>query len=202
MNPFDSEFIVLRKTPFQETSLIASGISPQFGRLDFLFRGARTSSQKKFPAVELFRLLHIEFRESAHPSAMPSLKSAEPVAFFDRIALRTEAYLDACACALFFLQNSKPMLEMPRSFAAFLTMLKRMDSPTTGMPADHAAMLAKFVYLDETGYLPEPNEGRAELRRQILDFAESSDAPCPELSSAQWSQLSQWCESVARSHMI
>ena len=42
-------YIILRKIPFQDSSLIVSGLSPEFGRLDFLLRGARGTGAKKFP---------------------------------------------------------------------------------------------------------------------------------------------------------
>ena len=41
--------LILRHTPFQESSLIVSGISPDAGRLDFLLKGARGLGKKKFP---------------------------------------------------------------------------------------------------------------------------------------------------------
>ena len=42
-------YIILRKIPYQESSLIVSGLSPDFGRLDFLLKGARGTGAKKFP---------------------------------------------------------------------------------------------------------------------------------------------------------
>ena len=38
-------YIILRKIPFQDSSLIVSGLSPEFGRLDFLLRGARGTAR-------------------------------------------------------------------------------------------------------------------------------------------------------------
>ena len=72
-------YIILRKIPFQDSSLIVSGLSPEFGRLDFLLRGARGTGAKKFPYAELFRELAIEFRPPKlhSPGTMCNLTSHE-----------------------------------------------------------------------------------------------------------------------------
>ena len=108
-------YIILRKIPFQDSSLIVSGLSPEFGRLDFLLRGARGTGAKKFPYAELFRELTIEFRPPKlhSPGTMCNLTSHELIASFDSIALRIENYLRMCAYAAFLLKHTKPMLEIP-----------------------------------------------------------------------------------------
>ena len=60
--PEKTAYIILRKIPFQESGLIVSGLSPEFGRLDFLLKGVRDTGAKKFLYAELFRELSIEFR--------------------------------------------------------------------------------------------------------------------------------------------
>ena len=82
-------YIILRKIPFQDSSLIVSGLSPEFGRLDFLLRGARGTGAKKFPYAELFRELAIEFRPPKlhSPGTMCNLTSHELIASFDSIAV-------------------------------------------------------------------------------------------------------------------
>jgi Recombination protein O N terminal. len=41
-----TSYIILWKIPFQETGLIVSGFSEEYGRLDFLLKGARGSGAK------------------------------------------------------------------------------------------------------------------------------------------------------------
>ena len=119
-------YIILRKIPFQESSLIVSGLSPEFGRLDFLLRGARGTGAKKFPYAELFRELAIVFRPPReHASTLCSLTAHEPVASFDAIALRTGNYLAVCDYAAFLLKHTKPMLEAPETFRALETLARQ-----------------------------------------------------------------------------
>jgi recombinational DNA repair protein (RecF pathway) len=56
--------IVLKKIPYQESSLIVSSISAEYGKVDFIVKGARRITKKKQPIVDLFRELNIEYRES------------------------------------------------------------------------------------------------------------------------------------------
>ena len=48
MSLVTTNLIVLRKTPYMETSLIISGLSPDFGKLDLLAKGELKISSKKF----------------------------------------------------------------------------------------------------------------------------------------------------------
>ena len=41
MSAHITEFLILRKTPFSDSSLVVAGISPEHGQIHFMVRGAR-----------------------------------------------------------------------------------------------------------------------------------------------------------------
>ena len=43
---FKTRYMILRKTPFRDTSLVVAGVSADYGRLDFVLKGARAISTK------------------------------------------------------------------------------------------------------------------------------------------------------------
>ncbi len=113
---YEGRYLVLRKTPYQENSLVVAGLSPQYGRLTFLWKGARSSGKKKFPAVGLFREFQIEFRESRSGEGMQTLVSSDMIRMHDGIAESTRCYLAACAYASYLLRNCRPMMKIPLSY--------------------------------------------------------------------------------------
>jgi len=58
----DANIIVLRKTPFSESSLVIASLSAEHGRLDFLARGAMRVEKKRFPELDLFREVNVHFK--------------------------------------------------------------------------------------------------------------------------------------------
>ena len=93
--------LVLRHTPYQESSLIVSGISPDAGRLDFLLKGARGLGKKKFPELGLFREVSLKYRPPERSSTLFSVREIELRTVFDSIANHTENYLTACDLSAF-----------------------------------------------------------------------------------------------------
>ena len=112
--------LILRHTPFQESSLIVSGISPDAGRLDFLLKGARGLGKKKFPELGLFREVALKYRPPERSSTLFSVREIEQRTIFDSIANHTENYLTACDLSAFLQANTRPMLETPQTYRAFL----------------------------------------------------------------------------------
>lgn len=201
-----TRYLILRKTPYQDSSLIVAGISPEFGRLDFLLKGARSLSSKRFPSAELFRELTVEFREpGSRSSGLFALRSHEPLAQNDGVAANLDTYFSACHYAAFLLQQSRPMLEAPAAYHAFRLMLRRMAQTGKSEPWRTLALLA---FLNEAGFLPESRsfEGVSYLQRdrrsallgQLLEYAVSDDesSSLPELSEAYWRKLTSWADAL------
>lgn len=195
-----TDYIILRKTPYQETSLIVNGLSPDFGRLDFLLKGACGTGAKKFPYAGLFRELAIEFRETTGSSTLFHMKSHEPKACFDAIANRPENYLKACDYARFLLKHTHSMLELPLTYRALLVLLRRLAGPVEGT---FPVSAAKLVFLQESGFVPEAgagDPGRASALEALLEYALTGDCPAPPFSEEYRKRLIQWTDALCVYH--
>ena len=195
-----TDYIILRKTPYQETSLIVNGLSPDFGRLDFLLKGACGTGAKKFPYAGLFRELTIEFRETAGNSSLFYMKSHEPKACYDAIANRPENYLKACDYARFLLKHTHSMLELPLTYRSLTVLLRRLAGPVDGT---FPVASAKLVFLQESGFVPEAgaeDPKKAAALEAILEYALTEECPAPPFSEEYRKQLIQWTDALCIYH--
>ena len=186
--------MILRKTPFRDTSLVVAGISPDHGRLDFVLKGARAIGKKQFPTADIFREFLIEFRPSRRADSMPTLVSMDLAAAHDGIARSMDCYLAACSFAAETLRRAQPMLEMPLTWQAFSVMLTRMErtlSPKIPL------MLARLAVLREHGMLsdivPYPD-----LLAPLFRCAVDADAPWPEIDESALNRIDGWIETRCR----
>ena len=191
---FKTRYMILRKTPFRDTSLVVAGISADHGRLDFVLKGARAIGKKQFPTAGVFREFLLEFRPSRRADSMPSLVSMDLAADHDAIARHIDCYLAACSFAAETLRRAQPMLEMPLAWQAFSVMLARMertDDPQIPL------MLARLAVLRELGFLsgtvPFP-----ELAVPLLRCAIDAGEPVPTLDDSSLSRVSGWIETRYR----
>ena len=189
-----TRYMILRKTPFRDTSLVVAGISAEHGRLDFVLKGARAIGKKQFPTADVFREFLVEFRPSRRPESMSSLVSMDLTAPHDGIAQSMDCYLAACSFAAETLRRAQPMLEMPLAWQAFSVMLTRMErSLSPKIPL----MLARLAVLREHGFLsgivPYP-----ELIVPLFQCAVEADAPWPEVDETTLNCIDSWVETRCR----
>ena len=192
-----TDYIILRKVPFQESSLVVSGLSPDFGRLDFLLKGARGSGAKKFPYAGLFRELTVEFRENPSGAGLLYLKSHEPKSNFDRIAEQPENYLRICGWVQFLLKHTRPMLELRQTYDALRLVLSRLCTPEGG---EFELAAAELVFLRESGFVPESPEDprRAAALEKLLDYALVPTAEVPAFAPEYRTRLIEWIHALGR----
>lgn len=200
-----TNFIVLRKTPYQESGLVVAGLSPDYGRVDLIVKGARAIGRKKFPIYELFRELAIQFREPGSGSSLALPRSAEALENFDGVTANPDAYLTACDFAAFLLRHSRHMLECHASYCAFKTMLSRLAKAE--LEPKRAAALAKLSFLQEAGLLPDGiddgqggDSAKQSLLLQELLQSGAGEIPPPAMSPAYWLKLSNWVDALAAYH--
>lgn len=191
---FKTRYMILRKTPFRDTSLVVAGISADHGRLDFVLKGARAIGKKQFPTADVFREYLIEFRPARRAESMPTLVSLDLAASHDGIAQSMDCYLAACSFAAETLRRAQPMLEMPLAWQAFSVMLSRMErtlSPKIPL------MLARLAVLREHGMLsdvvPYPD-----LIAPLFRCAVEADAPWPEIDETALNRIDSWVETRFR----
>lgn len=194
-----TRYLLLRKTPFRETSLVVSGISPDFGRIDFVIKGARTVEKRHFPQAELFREFNILFREAKETTTLSTLLHCELTSFHDRVAERTGNYLAACSCGDFFLRNTRPMLAVPVSYQAFQTLLVRLEKKASPEPW---RSLALFAFLHENGFVsmdPEKQE-EPDVTRKLLALSLDPDLAPPTDRTGYWRRFQEWIDSLCVFH--
>ena len=191
---FKTRYMILRKTPFRDTSLVVAGISADHGRLDFVLKGARAIGKKQFPTADVFREYLLEFRPARRAESMPTLVSLDLTASHDGIAQSMDCYLAACSFAVETLRRAQPMLEMQLTWQAFSVMLTRMErtlSPKTPL------MLARLAVLREHGMLsdimPYPD-----LIAPLFRCAVEADAPWPEADETTLNRINSWVETRFR----
>ncbi|MFO7821449.1 MAG: recombination protein O N-terminal domain-containing protein [Lentisphaeria bacterium] len=193
----ETDFLVLRKTDYSETSLIIAGVTPDQGQLHFLGRGARRLGGKSFPVADLFRVLRLIYRPGK--SDLYTWQNAEVVRDFSSLATDINAYNAACWLAGFTLRNTAGDHPMPGFYGALLLALERLQKA-----AAHHGEVEKYtmlipvacvlmVYLDENGLLPDyrdkPDQRK---RRDALLAAGEGKGEIPRVSSLTWKKLFNW----------
>lgn len=188
--------IILRKIPYGESSLIAATLSSEYGRIDFLIKGAKKIGKRKFPQADLFRELYVQYKDSQRD--LHSLYSTDVLNNYDAMASFPENYVQACELGKFLLRNSRPNIPCPKVYAALKNALEHFSRAPVKIPWRE---LVKLVYLQENGLLPgglSPSEGdnKKEARRkmileELLESAFGKKSP-PELSTEYWARLVAW----------
>jgi len=188
-----SELIILRKQPYKESSLIVSGLSGEFGRLDFIAKGAGKISKKKFPTIDLFRIVSIDFNPDK--DTLQSIYKAEIVENFDAIAESPASFRDACSIASFVLKNTKTHMHCDFLFKSVRTALSRLCAAPGKFPC---LALVKLAYLSENGLLPESDK-----KMDNLLAAASGDSDNTGLKDEEGTnKISQWLDNLCVYHGI
>ncbi|MCX6985352.1 MAG: DNA repair protein RecO [Lentisphaerae bacterium] len=193
--------LVLRKTPYSESSVIAATLSPDHGRLDFVIRGAKKISGRKMPQVDLFRELHVEFRMKN--SGLQNLYSCELLNFYDGIAAFPDNYLEACGIGTFILRNSHPMIPCPEVYLAVKNAFEALSKSRSDIPW---AGLVKLVFLDEHGFLPEDLSVAGDSRKteavEKLIRSTVSGNPLPDFPPKTWRKIAEWIGELCKYHEL
>ena len=193
------KLLVLRKTQYRETSIIAAGLTPEHGRLDVIVKGAKKLSSKNFPAVDLFREIEIEFDHKNN--GLHSVYSADLISNHDNIVSFHSNYLQACDICSFSLRNSQPGVPSPKLYKTINNIFSMMEKEKIDIPCQ---ALIKLVYLDEHGLLPkvpDSEKNKAELLKQLLSAAIGKEK-LPEITSEYWEQLELWIDSLCHFHEL
>ncbi|MBN2452534.1 MAG: recombination protein O N-terminal domain-containing protein [Lentisphaeria bacterium] len=192
----ETPFLVLRKTPFSDSSLVVAGVTPLDGQLHLLLKGALRLGAKRFPMVDLFRLLHISCHRGR--GELYHVRHAELAADYTGVARHAEAYTLAGWLARFALANLPEGIEHPRFFQALCIGLSRLaDVPRT--PAIAGTICAAvsagvlLTYMDEGGWLAADagREPGPERCAEVLAMAAGA-AAAPRLSRGAWQRLTTW----------
>lgn len=142
-----TRYIVLRKTPYMESSLIVSGISPSHGRIDLIVKGARKISTKASPEIDLFRIFNIQFLDRGKSLISPLV--IEYVRNFDKLATKVEEFGKILRLVPFILNNIHYPVRCQFLLDALIKHLERVINGERTYD-----WLIKLAYIHENGLLP------------------------------------------------
>lgn len=193
-----SSVIILRRTDYRESDMIVSGVSPDFGRLELIAYGARKIGEKKFPVVDLFTELDVEFEPAEN--GLSKLRQAELRTSFSALAEQLPIFRLAGKIAAFVLKNSAPDLPMALSYDALRNVLGNLALCAAGKPAvwspEAAGVVVKLVFLQENGLLPEFD--RPDVTRLFETIVEAGieGAALPDYSPDYWARLGNYLNTL------
>lgn len=190
---------VLRKTPYSESSLIIATLSDN-GQQHFILRGALQTGKRRFPAVDLFRLIRVVYRPAAR-SDLHTVREAECLDPYSHIPRNAAHYQAAGWLSRMVLDNSGLEDPMPKLHAALATAFRRLNTatPVACLPV---VLGTTFILLQESGNLPSFDDQPA-IRRQVEQMRECAVNPAvayPSYDAAVWRQLRDWMEMFLLQH--
>ncbi|MFM1548603.1 MAG: DNA repair protein RecO [Lentisphaeria bacterium] len=190
---------VLRKTPYSESSLVIATLSEN-GQQHFILRGALQTGKRRFPAVDLFRLIRVVYRPAAR-SDLHTAREAECLDAYSQISRHAAHYQAAGWLSRLVLDNSGLEDPMPKLHAALAAAFRRLDSAT---PAACLPIMlgTTFVLLHESGNLPAFDD-QPEIRRQVEQMRECAvdpATPYPNYDAAVWRRLRDWIQMFLLQH--
>lgn len=192
-----TSYLVLHKQPYGDTSLIVGGLTPAYGYLRCLIRGARKISRKHFPVVDIFRVLDITL--TVADSDLHSCRSVDLIKSYEAVAADMTAYQTAGWLSLFIQRNILAETSCEKLYQAVITALKRMDYVVKErglFKINHGKALicgVVAVFLEENGLYPygENDTTTAEQRRILLEMGLGKRRPL-KFSEEKWDQTYQW----------
>ncbi len=201
-----TEMLILRKSDYRETSLIIAGITPENGRLDLVVKGEKTLGKKKFPVVDLYRVVDTEYSRGS--GTLHNFHNADVLGSLgEELAQVPDNFLLAAELAELVLKTSHYDLPCPETYSAALTVYDMLstiapDDPHAAAKRSRCAAMLKLVILSENGLLPENldpdpdvNVEKHDVLDQILAAAQGLDDP-PQNTGRFWVQMDKWADII------
>lgn len=196
-----SEFIVLRKTPYRENALVLSGISPDFGKLEVIAYGAAGSSKpNSFPVADIYRVLSVTLKDNdleQGKNGLLAAKDIELIEDFPDLPRKLDNLKFIGKIGGFLLRNTVFESPLPLVYDALRSLLRILSNNEVWSQRE-AAIVIKLTFLYENGLLPEPENMSAEaagkvmmLYEKIIECAVDAE-PLPKLSMEYYLQLDSY----------
>lgn len=196
-----SEFIVLRKTPYRENALVLSGISPDFGKLEVIAYGAAGGSKpNSFPVADIYRVLSVTLKDNdleQGKNGLLAAKDIELIEDFPDLPRKLDNLKFIGKIGGFLLRNTVFESPLPLVYDALRSLLRILSNNEVWSQRE-AAIVIKLTFLYENGLLPEPENMSAEaagkvmmLYEKIIECAVDAE-PLPKLSVEYYLQLDSY----------
>ncbi len=190
--------IILRKTPFREADIMATAVSPDWGKMELVAYGAQSVSGKKFPVLDCFNELEIGFEFSEKGPC--KLVEAELITSFAPIADRLDIYKLSGKIANFVLKNSAPELPMAIVYDTLRHVLGNLALNAANGSAlwspEACGAVIKLACLQENGLLPEFEDDKVSTFFDTVIEAGLEGAPLPQCAPEYWSKLTLYLNTL------
>lgn len=183
----DTEFLVLRLTPYQDYAVILGGISPQYGRMSFYWRRP-AGTRRNFACVDLFRVVQVSWRRGNRDICHAD--EISPVADYGALCRHPAGYMAACEIARFALDNVLPGCAMPEFFQALRVAFVRLADGR--LAADALKTCVGLVFLNEGGWMSSVQLDPASAAQCELLLRMAAGGDIPALTDENWRQLWNW----------
>ena len=194
-----TEIIVLSKQAYRETSLLLGGISPDFGKTSLVAQGALKISGRKFPEVDLFRELSVEFNEEK-PGDLFTVRRMELIGTFDAVSDVPDHFKLATRIGGFLLRNLVPGVPMPYTYDTLRSVLTQLSGVEveSRWSLTQCSVVVKTAFLYENGMLPEASDpGQNDFLEELV-AAGIENSPLPECNPEYWTALNSWLNSLLK----
>ena len=190
--------IILRKTPIREADIMATAVSPDWGKMELVAYGAQSVSGKKFPVLDCFNELEIGFEFSEKGPC--KLVEAELITSFAPIADRLDIYKLSGKIANFVLKNSAPELPMAIVYDTLRHVLGNLALNAANGSAlwspEACGAVIKLACLQENGLLPEFEDDKISTFFDAVIEAGLEGAPLPQCAPEYWSKLTLYLNTL------
>ncbi len=188
---YTTELLVLKKSIFQDTSLIVNGFSKNEGKIDFILKNALSIKKNKYPVIDLFREVKVELKHN--DGRFQAIYSAELLNNYDSIVNFSDNLNSAYLASKFLLKNIQPLIPYSATYAAVKKALN-FWSQNKNSTLPYLSII-KFVFFYENGILPEVNKEQADWFNTLLNFA-TGKGKLPEISKEYWDSFSEWINQI------
>ncbi|HPN85334.1 MAG TPA: recombination protein O N-terminal domain-containing protein [Victivallales bacterium] len=197
------DLLILKKTPYGDTSLIVNCLSGKLGRVDLLIKGARRLEKRKFPEIDIFNEINAYFSESKS-GTVHTLSKSELTKSRIEIASFPKNLVIAMNCAKFILSNTHFNMHSERLYRSTNVMLRDFCS---GIADDAWKLFIRLIYLEEQGFLPNYDTEKssasfAKMIRDILEYSDGGANKHPKLSEAYKGKLEKWIAGICQTHSL
>ena len=191
--PRSTQFLVLRKTPYDDRTIIIGGLSPELGKLTLKMPAPALHPTRPRPFFDLFQILQVDFLPHGE---WGKCRKFIPLKDFTNIFHRRPHFEAACFLARLTLDNLLPQMPMPAFYQALVTGFQRLAQDP--LPPEATLTAAGLTLLNESGLLsPVTLSPREAAQCQILLQMAAGDPP-PELPPALWTDLWHWTQNQLR----
>ena len=193
--------LVLRTRPFTETSLVVQWLTPQFGRISTVAKGARRPKSPFRGKLDLFYLADITFQRSLR-SELHTLREVSLVETHDPLRRELGRLRQASYCAVLIEQTTEKETPLPVVFELLRGFLEWQSGTS---PPAQTVFAFELKLLNELGLKPDLEKSRLTPgSKRIVNALLTGDWPAVarlKLSEAQTNELRRFLHGFLIFHL-